>query len=194
MHVTKTRQQGFTLIEMVVGITVFAIALTLLTSLLLPQAGKSVDPIMQVRATELAQSLLNEISAKRFDENMTGSIRCNDDLNSDGDLDDSGESACSAILGPEQGEARNSSLSNFDDVDDFNGLVQGFGTTDPIIRNSLGEPIQLGSQNLYQGFVVSVNVFYDGTAGNTQNRKRIEVLVTMPNSEQLRFAMFRSNY
>ena len=58
MLVNKPR--GFTLIELVVGIVVFAIALTLFTSLIVPQAVRSVDPIFQVRAAELGQSLGQE--------------------------------------------------------------------------------------------------------------------------------------
>ncbi|MFT6209390.1 MAG: MSHA pilin protein MshD, partial [Colwellia sp.] len=81
MHVNKPR--GFTLIELVVGIVVFSIALMLFTSLIVPQAVRSVDPIFQVRATELAQSLINEIVSKPFDENSNrtgGTARCNEDL------------------------------------------------------------------------------------------------------------------
>ena len=55
------KASGFTLIELVIGIVVFSIALVLFTSLMVPQAIRSVDPIFQVRASELGQSLMNEI-------------------------------------------------------------------------------------------------------------------------------------
>ena len=72
--------KGFTLIELVIGMLVFAIAMTFFISLIVPQATRSIDPIFQVRATELGQSLLNEISGKSFDENSSRntSQRCGD--------------------------------------------------------------------------------------------------------------------
>ncbi|GAA0856549.1 type II secretion system protein [Aliiglaciecola litoralis] len=196
----SVKQTGFTLIEMIVGIVIFGIALSLVTTLIFPQARRSVDPIMQVRATELAGTLLREISAKAFDENSRGSIRCNDDLNADGDFNDAGEIACTAAsdLGPEPGESRTASQSNFDDVDDYNGLVQGAGQADPIIRNSLGEVLVVDGQTLYAGFSVSVSVVYDGNmdgvADINQTAKLITVNVNTPGGETLQFARYRSNY
>ena len=66
MHVNNFK--GYTLIEQVIGIVVFSIALGLFTSLIIPQVIRSVGPIFQVRASELGQSLINEITAKSFDE------------------------------------------------------------------------------------------------------------------------------
>lgn len=193
------KQRGFTLIEMIVGIVIFGIALTLVTSLIFPQAGRSVDPIMQVRATELAGTLLREIGAKSFDENGTGTIRCNDDLNDDGDLEDAGESACTsaANLGFDSGESRQASKSNFDDVDDYHGLQQGAGYADPIV-NSLGEELILDGQSLYAGFSIRVSVVYDGNldgiADSDQTAKLVTVTINTPGGEALQFATYRSNY
>lgn len=189
-------QQGFTLIEMIVGIVVFAVALTLVTTLIFPQAGRSVDPIMQVRATELAATLMREITSKPFDERGDGSIRCNDDLNNDGDFEDSGESTCTtaAALGPDPGEFRNETATDYDDVDDYNILSASGGE----IRNSLGEPLQLSGQNIYEGFSYSVSVTYDGNfdgiPDNIQSAKLIRIDITTPGGETLEFATYRSNY
>lgn len=199
MPVTK-HNRGFTLIEMIVGIVIFAVVLGLMTTLIFPQAGRSVDPIMQVRATELANTLLREISAKRFDENGNGSIRCNDDLDNDGDLNNAGESACTASgsFGPDAGENRNAVTSNYDDVDDYHNLNQGLGQTDPVIRNSLGETILIDGVNLYSGFAVNVTVVYDGNmdgaADSDQSAKLITVTVTTPGGQDLHFSTYRSNY
>ncbi|WJG09712.1 type II secretion system protein [Aliiglaciecola sp. LCG003] len=205
MHVTKHlyrlgQSKGFTLIEMVIGMLVLAIVFALMTSLIFPQAGRSVDPIMQVRATELANSLLREISAKAFDETSTTGIRCNDDLNQDGEFDsDDNEAACTAAanFGPE-GETRNAIESNFDDVDDYHGLSQGRGQDDPIILNSLGESIEIDGQNLYAGFNFQVTVVYDGNldgvTDSNQSAKLITVTVGTPSLETLVFSTYRSNY
>ena len=125
----RKRQKGFSLIEMVIGITTFAVALTLVTSVISPQITKSVDPIYQVRATELAQSLLNEILGKYYDENSDrngGRIRCDEDLANDAD-----EVACTApnALGPDSSDEYVNGDTNFpdrpafDDIDDYAGYV-----------------------------------------------------------------------
>jgi MSHA pilin protein MshD len=197
MPATKRISRGFTLIELVVGIVVFAIVLTLVTTLLFPQAGRSVDPIMQVRATELAQSFFNEIQSKRFDENGDSNVRCNEDINTDGDLDDIslGEAACTAAVnfGPDS-----ESRSDFDDVDDYHGFAQGVGTADSIIQNSLAESIQVGGTNLYEGFTINITVMYDGDlngiADADQSVKRVGIIVTLPNQEQIQFATYRRNF
>lgn len=199
-HWRPGTQSGFTLVELIIGIIVFGIAMTFVTSLVVPLASRSADPIMQVRASELASSFLDEISAKAFDENSTSSVRCNDDLNNDGDLQDMSEVACtvSGNLGPDTGESRLVGLSNFDDVDDYHGLHQGVGATDPVIRNSLGEPLSIGGENVYNGFSVAISVVYDGNydgaADNNQTAKRITVVVTTPFQESLVFSTYRSNY
>jgi MSHA pilin protein MshD len=72
-------QAGFTLIEVIVGIVVLAIALTLITAVLGPLSQKSTEPWHQVRAAELGHSFLNEVMARSFDESSDrsgGAYRC----------------------------------------------------------------------------------------------------------------------
>ena len=181
---------GFTLIELVVGMLVFAIALSFFSSLILPQITRSVEPIFQVRATELAQSLTNEISGKAFDEHSSrnGSLlRCNE-----GD-----EPACSAPseLGPDGVAPDVEIRGSFNDVDDYHGLYEADGG----ILGAAGERIILGTHNLYQGFSARVSVVYDedmnGQADNvTGISKLIAVTITTPNDENLVFATYRSNF
>lgn len=173
---------GFTLIELVIGIIVFSIALVLFTSLIVPQAIRSVDPIFQVRAAELGQSLINEISSKSFDEKSDrtgGSEFC--------------DPACigSINLGPDGSESR----ASFDDVDDYNGLNESGSA----IKNTLGESPTFSDNNLYEGFSVNVTVVYDADMNGMAdavvgNTKLITVTVTTPNAEDIVFSTFRSNY
>ena len=164
------RASGFTLIELIIGIVVFAIAMALLSSLLLPQAKRSVDPIFQRRATELANSLINEIQGKAYCENATPWLAVCDSHN----------------LGPDNGEVRNL----FDDVDDYDGL-----TIAQVHLNSSSS-----YQELYLNFSLSVKVFYDtdlnGLPDPVDNwgAKLILVTVTTPNGEALDFASYRSNF
>lgn len=189
-------RRGFTLVEMIIGIVVFSISLSIITGWVAPLTRQSVEPILQVRATELAQSLLNEISAKSFDEHSdraTGQIRCNEDLDGSGTLEDfPGESLCTAqgLLGPDGEETR----EHFDDVDDYDGLL----LPGPLISNSLGQFLNIDGQNLYEGFTARVEVAYDNgylpLADGGQLRKRITVTITTPLRQQLLFTRYRSNF
>ena len=188
----RSGKAGFTLIEVVIGIMVFAIAMSLFISFIVPQARQSVDPILQVRASELAQSLMSEIASKAFDEysQRTGSnMRCNE----------SGNPVCtqSSLLGPDSGETRNA----YNDVDDYNGL----NASGSNIQNGLGAAITLDGSVLYAGFTVTVRVFYDddmdgiddaltGGAAYVGNSKLIRITITTPGGDDMVFSSYRSNY
>jgi MSHA pilin protein MshD len=184
---------GFTLIELVIGIVVFSIALVLFSSLIVPQAIRSVDPIFQVRATELGQSLINEIASKSFDEKSDrtgGSTLCSQTI--------APLCTTSDDFGAEEGF---SNRQNFNDVDDYNGLSESDGG----IKNTLNENVTVGDANLYQGFSASVIVFYDddmdgindaidGGGNYIGKTKLVNVTITTPNNEEILFSTFRSNY
>lgn len=184
-------QRGFTLIELVIGIMVFAVALGLFSSMLVPLASRSVDPVFQVRASELAQSLINEIVSKPFDEQSSrvgGFNRCNE-LGK--------RCTAAAALGPDGSEMRD----NYNDVDDYDGLEQQGDE----IQNVFAEQITYAGQALYAGFSVRVQVYYDDNMDGIDdalrrgtnyigNNKLVSVAVTTPNGETLLFSSYRSNY
>lgn len=181
-------ERGFTLLELVIGTIVFSIVMLIVITLVAPQTRNSVDPIWQVRATELGQSLLNEITAKPFDQQSNasgGSIRCNETALS------APNCTASGALGSDGSETRDT----YNDVDDYHGL----DLSDANISNSLGESLAV-----YQGFRAQVAVYYDdnfdgiddsgGSTVYVGNHKRITVVVTTPGGEQIGFAAYRSNY
>lgn len=197
MNVSFTsKYKGFTLIELVVGILVFAIAMVALANVFIPQVKKGIDPIWQARAVTLAQSLASEIRAKAFDENTQFA-------NVGGPC--GGIQVCtqSGNLGSDAGETR----PFFDDVDDFHGLVlQGSD-----IANSLGSSTDFAGVDVYAGFTASISVFYDDNEDGINdddlnqdgsldsgtligNRKLIQITIQTPSGENIVFAMFRNNY
>ena len=104
-----TKQAGFTLIEIIVGITVLSIGLSIITTSLLPTSVNSAAMVQQIRSAELAQAVLNEILSKSYDENsdrQNGIIRCNE-VNA-------AAPTCTIVIGNE-GEGR----ADFDDVDGY---------------------------------------------------------------------------
>jgi MSHA pilin protein MshD len=191
MHVTK--QLGFTLIELVMGIVVFSIALVLFTSLIVPQAIRSVDPIFQVRAAELGQSLIKEITSRSFDEASTLTV---------------GATLCSPVIAPLCTQSVNlgndeADRANYDDIDDYDGLTEPDVNGD--INNALNQAIQINNTQIYSGFSLQVSIFYDdnmdgiddaiaGGSSYIGNVKLVKVTVTTPNNENLIFSTFRSNY
>ncbi|KFZ31180.1 hypothetical protein IDSA_00120 [Pseudidiomarina salinarum] len=170
--------RGFTLIEIVIGIVVLAIALVGLSATLFPQAQRSVDPIYQVRATELGQSLLTEIVSLSFDQR-------NNQAGGDNRCSDSPPRVCTdpANLGPEGGESR----EDYNDVDDFNG----FSTSGDLLTGAT-------ISELYRNFTVSVSVCYttsvSGTCtNNITNYKKVETQVITPNDLIITFSAYRGN-
>lgn len=78
---------GFTLIELIIGVVVLAFAFSLIATLIFPQAIRSAEPVLQVRAANLAQAFVEEIQGKAFDDNSAqsgGTLRC-------------GEAACASL-------------------------------------------------------------------------------------------------
>lgn len=168
-----TRQAGFTLIEIVVGLVTLGIVLSLLTVLLFPQAKRSAEPLLQMRAAELGMALMNEITSKSFDEysdHSGGAIRC-------GEID----STCSAVLGPD-GETR----PQYNDVDDYHGLNN--------MTNSLGDDLR----SRYPGFSYHIHVCYSDPSGtcfnNVTSFKCVQITVTTPMAQDFVFSSIRGNY
>lgn len=169
-----SNQRGFTLIELIVGIVVLTISLAIVSTLIAPAEEKSADNVLQIKASELAQSLMNDISSRAFDHNsdMTGGlVRC-------GETD---APVCSATLGPEAGET---SRSQFNDVDDFNNFSEKINSTDDGIHSG------------YNEFSIHVGVVYAGTDLGLSNNlaKRITVTVTTPLGTAIEFSSHKANF
>jgi len=176
---SKFNNKGFTLIETIVGIVVLAISFSVLTSLIYPVAGQSAEQLHQVKAAELAQSMLNEIQNKAFDEQSDmagGRVRCGE----------TGASNCSTNMEPEGAENR----ATFNDVDDYNDLEYEAGE----IENSQGQVLPL-----YLGYAMSISVCndadYDGScSGDKSTAKLITVTITTPTDFSMNFSTYRANF
>lgn len=158
-------QSGFSLIEIVVGIVVSAIALTFLSTLFFSNAGRSVEPLLQVRAAEFGQALMDEILSKAFDENtpVGGVPAC---------------TTCSSPSNFDDGEAREA----FDDVDDFNRYCT---STPPYqdLTDSLGNVISDDASDVLYRYSMSVCIGYDNDfdgsfdSGSPQNSPVAKLII-----------------
>ena len=159
--------EGFTLLELVIGIVVFTISLTIVLSLIVPQAEQTAEPFRQVKAAKLGQSLMNDILSRSYDENSDRSPpfeTCNAKGN------------CSTTLGPEE-----ASEDDYDDVDDYNGYTV----------NDVG-----GNYSSF-GFTVTVDYdsdLNDNTPTDGLTFKRIDIAVTAPDGQVYNFSAYRGSY
>ena len=163
----RKHSDGFTLLELVIGIVVFTISLTVVLSLIVPQAEQTAEPFRQVKAAKLGQSLMNDILSRSYDENSDRSPpfeTCNAKGN------------CSTTLGPEE-----ASEDDYDDVDDYNGYTV----------NDVG-----GNYSSF-GFTVTVDYdsdLNDSTPTDGLTFKRIDIAVTAPDGQVYNFSAYRGSY
>ncbi len=144
------KQSGLTLIEMVLTIVILAISIITITGMLSGGVGRSADTTLELRSASLAQSYLDEILGKRFDEQSSPRgippcrTNCTDAID----------------FGPDS-EVR----ARFDDVDDYDGLVEGEGEANPL-QDSEGNP-----RTGYENFRVEISVRYMdiGASGEEEN-------------------------
>lgn len=196
MHSPKNNQ-GFTLIESIVGIVTLAIAFSVISTFLFPAAQQSAGEVHQVRSAELGQAFLNEILGRAFDEysDMSGGYyRCGEDQDDSGTIESNEQCSVdrspSVPLGPDGGESRTS----YNDVDDY--IASNLTGTN--LLNSAGEDI--GSTS-YINYSVSISVCndsnYDGVCNSTDNNftaKLITVTVTSPLNSDVTFSVYKANF
>ena len=145
-------QAGFTLLELIVAIVVLRLALGALLGVFNQAAINSVDPVVQIRALECAQSKMDEILARKFDENTpSGGVPACGSA-------DIGAPACGGI----------SADAGLDDVGDYNGHSDN--SLDQceisVVVSNAGTELGLGPGNNAQArrITVSVNSTGGGSA------------------------------
>ncbi len=160
-------QQGFTLIELVVGMLVLGTGLVMMSTMLFPQADRAAQTLHRMRAAELAQSVMEEIWSKAFDPNTGGG----------------GTPVCGAAASNpcDYGiSGSDKSRDQFDNLNDYNGLNQ----------NSLMLNSDQTYAEIYRNYQLSVTIEGDSPAGT----KHIIINVTTAMNETIRFDAIRSNY
>ena len=194
----KAQQAGFTLLELIMTMIILG-----LSSLILVPFFQSIshnpDPMLRQRAISLGQSLMDEILAKKWDENTPngGGPICTTER---------GTSRTSIIncvnqagnIGLDAGEAV-SNRGNWDDVDDYNN----FPTETDTFKDQENNTFNLN------GYSRAVSVRYipsnsdpitaTSPTGSTSqasatDTKRIVVTVTSPLAETFSFVMVSCNF
>jgi len=200
--VTAKPQAGLTLVELVVTIVVLAVALVGLTSVLGGGLARSSDTLLNVRTVALAQSYLDEILSKRFDEQsqVRGIPPCRAASGRTcSTFRDCATPIAAGLFGPDGTEAR----ANFDDVDDYHCLDEGDGQANPL------QDADGATRDGYENFRVQVAVRYIDPAtgdefniGQTNNEfsdtfdgKLITVSVSHRTmDEPIQFSAYKANF
>lgn len=155
------KQRGFTLIETVIFIMVMGIALSGIVSLFVQSAVGGRYPFEQQRAIALANTYMDEILRKRWNESVpfgggcveTGSLSCNNYCAARPYPDcrtcllDTVNSVCVAPAAAASGVDTGETRATFDDIDDYDGL------SNPTPVNAAGTAIAG-----YAGYSVAVSV------------------------------------
>ncbi|MDV6253638.1 prepilin-type N-terminal cleavage/methylation domain-containing protein [Vibrio sp. EA2] len=187
--------RGMTLIEMIIAIVLMGIAMVAFTSFLVPQVRDSATSHYQTRAAALAQSLMSQILARGFDEHSDfdgGLIRCGEG--------DAGTSQATCTLSEDLG-AEESTISSFNDVDDYIGCWYTQGTQSSCnstphykLSNVLGSSIESD----YKNFRVEVGVDYVSENGSVSNDiedyKRVTMTIHAGQAQSFKLSAIKGNY
>ncbi|EEX37986.1 MshD [Vibrio metschnikovii] len=183
------RTRGFTLVEMIIVITITAIAITGLAAALYPRSQQSAEQVIAVKAAELGRAVLDEILGRQFDRNSGP----NGGLPECVLVATTGRAQCTVptSLGPNAAE---NDRTLFNDVDDFIT-----GDQPRPIQDVLGETLD----SSYRNFKVVIDVFYEQdnsgqftgvNANQLSHYKRIEVVIIDSQGNRYPFAAIKGNY
>lgn len=143
------KHRGLTLIELVTVIAILAIALVGVTAAISSAVSRSADVLLETRATALAQSYLDEILGRRFDEHSAprGIPPCNNTCTAEADFGPDPGGTCGPLNDLE-------CRRDYDDVDDYHGLDEGRDQTSPLRDSEGNERLE------YENFRVQISVRY----------------------------------
>lgn len=172
--------RGFTLVELVIGIVVLAIAMMVMNTLLIAQSKDALEPLYRLRASQLGQSIMQNVLARAYDENSDhngGLYRCGEVWPSTGTTQ-----SCSVILGRDSGEIEGEH-QDFNDVDDF--ITNGFESA-----VNYGDVLGDDLPSQYNNYQIKIDV----VEVVANNRKKVSVTINTPSNEDIRFSALKGNY
>jgi MSHA pilin protein MshD len=177
--------RGFTLVELVVGIVVLAIAMMVMNTLLISQSKDALEPLYRLRASQLGQSIMQSVLSRAYDEKSDhngGLYRCGEFWASD-----STTHTCSASLGIDFGEDTDSH-QNFNDVDDF--ITKYPDNIVFVSAVNYGDVLGTNLPDQYHNYSVKIEV--EELVANI--KKKVSVIIKTPSNEEIRFSALKGNY
>jgi MSHA pilin protein MshD len=170
-----TRERGLTLVELLFFILIVGVAVAGVLSVLNYTAGRSADPLIRKQVLALAEGMLEEVSLMPF-------TYCDPDDPAAATAATVAGCAVPETLGPEAGEARVSSTTPFDNVNDYDGYA--------------GVPTDLAGNPIagLAGYALSVDVQPGGLGLANDQVLRIDVTATGPGNESVTVSAFRTRH
>jgi MSHA pilin protein MshD len=173
-----SRQQGLTLVELIVFMVVVSAALAGVLQIFVQAGAKSADPMIRRQALAIAESLLQEVQLMPF-------TFCDPD---DANVDQAANSAACSLpenIGPEAGETRYAGQP-FDNVNDYHG----FSMTG--IRDLTNTAIA-GLEN-YQASVTVTAAALGSIGAGSGDALQITVNVSGPGGETISLQGYRTRH
>jgi MSHA pilin protein MshD len=176
------RERGFTLIELdafvaMVGIAVAGVLLAYNTA-----ARDSADPVVKKQALAVAESLLEEIQQMPF-------TFCDPDDPAVSTAASTASCATVEAIGPEAGESRYSTITPFDNVNDYHGYNTA-SETPTGIKDITGTPVT--GLSAYDASVTVAATALSGIAASES--LLITVTVTAPKNVTVKLDAYRTRY
>lgn len=196
----QSQVAGFTLIELVMSIVILGFV-SLIMIPLVSSISHSPDPVIRQRGLSLGQGLLDEITAKKWDENTplgAGPIctfsESPNQATRPSIINDALVATPVAALGSEVGEGR----VDYDDVDDYHGLSEPDVSGNFFDQNNVAFTMVGYSRSVTVDYIVSTAATVTATSPaaltETSDTKRIVVRVTTPRGETLVLVALACNY
>jgi MSHA pilin protein MshD len=181
-EVQKETQKGLTLVEMVVVIVVLGIALAAVAPIIANGTGSAGKVLLETQAVALGQSYMDEILSKRFAEAAS-------------------PSGIPPYTGPCALVTEEAQRADYDDVDDYNGLAEGFDTDPPQPLLDVDGNARVGYENFRVDVVVRcLGDEADGldsldSLDSLENGKFISVTVShRTNTQGWKFGAYKANF
>lgn len=172
---TRSRQSGFTLIEVLVTIVVISIAATSIMGVYISTVKTSADPLIQQQAVAIAEAYLEEIQSKSFCEDAPAPMVAP-------------PPRAIPVCASETGSSEASeSRPTFNDIQDYN---------DPLVDGAVKDQNDLAIAGL-SGYTVAVTVAAANLGSITLasgNAMRIDVTVSHAAIDPITLSGFRANY
>ncbi|MFT6985091.1 MAG: MSHA pilin protein MshD [Psychromonas sp.] len=210
--ISKVMNKGFTLVELVVGIVVLAIAMVGMNTMLVSQSKDALEPLYRLRASQLGQNIMEDILTRSYDQKSDhsgGYYRCGE-IWGDANLWFDGTAwqtagtptavPCTAIIdyGPDGAHSDGGEKPDpinlneqkhptFNDVDDF-------VLTDFISAVNYGDVVGNPLTAQYNNYAVKIAVRADSTSLAGTTMKRIDVTIKTPSDEEIVFSALKGNY
>lgn len=207
MRIDYKHTSGISIVELIIFILVMGIAFTGVMSVFVNAQRYSADPMIKIKTIELAQSFMEEILLKSYDERTPTHGGCVDNMANTrcgpaANIPDAG-APTNADFDFEPGETRRL----FDDVDDYHNIAYcgTGGAADAACTAACVDLIDEQENNIaaeYPGFGICIRITFDGNGINSgagiavlnNDAKRIDIILTDPRGSDLTFSAYRTNF